>query len=256
MSGLLQTRRAILAGLAGLPALLLAGCERRERPAHGAIVGSSPSGVPFSFIDPWTNELAGSMIDTVRAVAESAAMPVELRVIPFAALLPSLLAQKIDIIAAAMLRTAERERVVAFSDPVFAYSGGLVVSESNRSGYANLTSLRGLRVGAQIGTRFVDQVKAAGIEQIRTYENLTDMVRDLRHRRIDAAYGDEPILAYQLRVGGKRGVRLVPEFVAPAQEELCFILRKNDPLLPGINQAIGRLKHSRIPSIVQHWGLA
>jgi polar amino acid transport system substrate-binding protein len=252
----LRTRRALLAGLVGLPALLLTGCESRERLANVAIVGSSPSGVPFSFIDPWTNELAGSMIDTVRAVAESAAMPVELRVLPFPALLPSLLARKIDIIAAAMLRTVERERVVAFSDPVFAYSGGLVVAESNQARYANLESLRGLRVGAQIGTRFVDQVNAAGIEQVRTYENLTDMVRDLRHRRIDAVYGDEPILAYQLKVGGKRGVRLVPDFVAPAREELCFILRKSDPLLPRINQAIGRLKHSRIPSIVQHWGLA
>lgn len=154
-----------------------------------ALVGSSPTGVPFSFVDPWTNELTGSMIDTIRAVADQAAVPVELRVAPFSALIPSLLARKIDIIAAAMLRTAEREKVVAFSDPVFAYSGGLAVLQKDTRPYPNLEALRKLTVGAQVGTRFIDQVKAAGVERVLTYDNLSDMLRDLSHRRIDAAYG-------------------------------------------------------------------
>jgi polar amino acid transport system substrate-binding protein len=256
MRDLLHTRRTILGGLVGVSAVLVSGCESREPSANVAIVGSSPSGVPFSFIDPWTNELAGSMIDTVLAVAEQAMMSIELRVTPFSALLPSLLAHKIDVIAAAMLRTAEREKVVAFSEPVFSYSGGLVVADPNTARYPNLAALRHLRVGAQVGTRFVDQVTAAGIEHILTYDNLSDMLRDLRHGRIDAAYGDAPILAYQLRVGGRRGMRLVRDFEAPAQEDLCFVVRKLDPLLPRINEAIERLKPVQIPAIVRRWGLA
>lgn len=252
----IRTRRTVLGGLAGITAALLTGCEQREPSAGVAIVGSSPTGVPFSFIDPWTNELAGSMIDTVRAVAEQASIPIELRVTPFSALLPSLLAHKIDIVAAAMLRTPERERVVAFSDPVFAYSGGLVVTEADPRRYPQLDSLRGMRVGAQIGTRFVDQLQDARIEHVLTYDNLSDMLRDLRHGRIDAAYGDAPILAYQLRVGGRRGLRLVEELSAPAREELCFVVRKQDPSLARINRAIALLRESRIPSIVRHWGLA
>lgn len=253
MSDRRLSRRELLASFAGMS--LLGGCESRQRAAGTAIVGSSPTGVPFSFVDPWTNQLTGSMIDTVRAVAAQAALPVELQITPFSALIPSLLARKIDIIAAAMLRTSEREKVVAFSDPVFAYSGGLAVPQGDARSYPDLRALRALRVGAQVGTRFVDQVKAAGIEHVLTYDNLSDMLRDLSHGRIDAAYGDAPILAYQLRVGARRGVRMVKEFVAPAQEELCFVLRQGDALIPSINLAIAALRQSRIPAIVRHWGL-
>lgn len=245
-------RRELLACCFGI---LLGGCESQQRAAGTIIVGSSPTGVPFSFVDPWTNQLTGSMIDTVRAVAERTELPIELRTTPFSALIPSLLARKIDMIAAAMLRTREREKIVAFTDPVFAYSGGLVVSESDAHRYSSLGELRQLRVGAQVGTRFVDQVKAAGIEHVLTYDNLSDMLRDLSHGRIDAAYGDAPILAYQLRVGPRRRVRMVQEFVAPAQEELCFVLRPGDALLPRVNAAIAALRQSRIPAIVHQWGL-
>lgn len=248
-------RREVLANLVG-GLTLLSGCDERQLDANVAIVGSSPTGVPFSFVDPWTNELTGSMIDTVRAVAEQAAIPIDLRITPFAALIPSLLAHKIDVIAAAMLRTATREEVVAFSEPVFAYSGALVVRDDDAHEYANLEALRHLRVGAQLGTRFIDQVRAAGIERVLTYANLADMLRDLSHGRIDAAYGDAPILAYQLRVGARRGVHLVNEFVAPAREELCFVLRQHDPLIEKINTAIGALPQGRIDAIVKHWGLA
>ena len=252
MSNRLLDRRELLACLSGI---LVGGCESRQRDAGTIIVGSSATGVPFSFVDPWTNQLTGAMIDTLRAVTERAGLPIELRTTPFSALIPSLLARKIDMIAAAMLRTQERERIVAFSEPVFAYSGGLAVPRNDTRRYPSLRELRQLRVGAQVGTRFVDQVKAAGIERVLTYDNLSAMLRDLSHGRIDAAYGDAPILRYQLHVGPRRGVRMVQEFVAPAQEELCFVMRQGEALLPRIDAAIAALRHSRIPAIVRHWNL-
>lgn len=218
-------------------------------------MGSSATGVPFSFVDPWTNELTGFMVDVTRQVAAKTATAIELQIIPFSALIPALLARKIDIIAAAMLRTPQRERVVAFSKPVYAYGGGLVVRADDPAPYPNLGSLRKLRVGAQVGTRFIDQAIAAGIERVPTYDNLSDMLRDLSHGRIDAAYGDAPILAYQLHVGARPGLRMVHEFVAPGQEECCLILRKNDARLARINSAIDALRGSVIPTIGRHWGL-
>lgn len=236
-------------------ALAFAGCERRSVAPGTVIVGSSPTGVPFSFIDPWTVELTGALVDTIHVVAKQAALPIDLRVTPFSALIPSLLAHKIDLIAAAMLHTPERERVVAFTDRVFVYGGGLAVLANDTRHFRNLESLRDLRVGGQVGTRFIDQLRAAGIERIRTYDNLSDMTRDVLHGRIDAAYGDKPILAYQLRVGARPGLRLVTEFEAPAREELCFVLRHGDPLIARLNSAIGVLR-PQLGAIFQHWGLS
>lgn len=252
MSARMFSRRNVVAALL---AGAVAACEARKNDSGTVVVGSSATGVPFSFIDPWSNELTGSMVDTARAVARKADVPIELRVTPFSALIPSLLARKIDIIAAAMLRTREREKVVAFSEPVFAYSGGLVVPKSDSHEYPDLESLRRLRVGAQVGTRFIEQVNAAGVERVLTYDNLSDMLRDLGHGRIDAAYGDEPILAYQLKMGARPKLRLVRGFTAPAREELCFVFRQGDALIPRFNQAIEALSPSAIPAIVHHWGL-
>jgi polar amino acid transport system substrate-binding protein len=159
------------------------------------------------------------------------------------------------MIAAALLKTPEREKIVAFSEPVSAYSGGLVVRENDRRRYTSLADLRALHVGAQVGTRFVDQLHATGVAQVSTYDGLGDILRDLGNGRIDACYGDAPILTYQLRVGPHRKVRWVAEFVAPEKEELCFVLRRGDPRLASIDRAIRQLRATGIARITRKWGV-
>jgi polar amino acid transport system substrate-binding protein len=246
-------RRTLLTSVLGMTAL--SACGGRIRDPNEVIIGSSPTGVPFSFVDPATNALTGSIVEIAQAVADSLSLQAETRITPFSALLPSLLAHKIDVIAAAMLRTPEREKIVAFSEPVYAYSAALVVPAADRHIYRDLQAIRDLRVGAQVGTRFVDQLRDAGVKNVSTYDGLFDILRDLDNGRIDAGYGDEPILHYQLRVGPRRAVRLVPGFQAPAREELCLILRKDDPLLHRVNSAIERMKNGRFLDIARRWKL-
>ncbi len=234
---------------------LAGGCERPGADDGEIVIGSSPTGVPFSFVDPWTNQLTGAIVDVATAAAQMAGFRPDLKITPFSALIPSLLADKIDVIAAAMLRNPEREKIVAFTDPVFAYAGGLAVRADNGNSYPDLQSLREVRVGAQVGTRFLDQLKEAGVRQTPTYENLGDLMRDLKHGRIEAVYGDAPIMAYQLREGPKLPVRLAEEFTPPVAEDVCLVLRKESPLLPKLNEAIGALHKRAIPDIKQKWGL-
>jgi len=91
----------------------VAACSRSVLDARQLRIGSSPTGVPFSFVDPWSNELTGSMVDTAALVARAIGRVPDLRITSFGALIPSLTAGKIDLIAAAMLRTPEREAVVS-----------------------------------------------------------------------------------------------------------------------------------------------
>ncbi|MBB4152752.1 polar amino acid transport system substrate-binding protein [Sphingomonas jinjuensis] len=245
------SRRSALAGLVACAAL--GGCEPPR--AKGALrIGSSPTGVPFSFVDPATNALTGSMIDMAMAVTASAGIPADTAITPFAALISSLLTRRIDLIAAAMLRTPEREKIVAFSEPLYDYGGGLVVRR-DAGPFRDLAAVQRLRVGAQVGTRFTDQLTEAGVADVATYESLSDVLRDLDHGRLDAGYGDEPVLAYQLRVRPREGLRLAREFVSPGKEALCLIMRRGDPVMARVNEAIGRLKDTRLATIRAHWGL-
>lgn len=255
------SRRGALSGLGavlGGGLFAAGGCARQVdvRAAGGFVVGSSATGVPFSFLDVETNALTGAMIDIVEAAAAQARVPAAFQVVPFSALIPSLTARKIDMIAAAMLRTPERERVVAFSDPVYAYGGGLVVAAENPRPYARLEDLRGLKVGAQVGSRFVDQLTAAGVPGVKTYDSLSDILRDVRLKRLDAAYGDEPILRYYLRITRTKALRLVESYQPTGLEDVCLILRKDDrALLERVNAAIAAIRGSTLPPILAKWGL-
>ncbi|HEV7343248.1 MAG TPA: transporter substrate-binding domain-containing protein [Sphingopyxis sp.] len=245
-------RRAMLGMIATLP---LSACARQPRAPGELWVGSSPTGVPFSYVDPATNELTGAMIDIAQIVLRELGMNGDYRAAPFAALIPSLTTGRIDMIAAAMQRTPERAEIVDFSAPVFSYGGGLVVRKEDRGSYPALAAVREMRVGAQVGTRFVDQLLGAGVTRVKTYDGLGEIVRDLANGRIDAGYGDEPILRYQLRVGPKRPVRMASEFTPPVEEDLCLIVAKGSRLLPRLNAAILRLKAAEIRAILQHWEL-
>lgn len=140
-------RRAMLGMIAAVP---LSACMRQPRAPGELSVGSSPTGVPFNYVDPATNELTGAMIDIARAVLRLLYLDGDYRAAPYAALIPSLTAGRIDIIAAAMQRTPERAAIVDFSAPVFSYGGGLVVRNDDRGFYLALSAARDMRLNAQI----------------------------------------------------------------------------------------------------------
>src|SRR5262245_4803041 len=79
------TRRAVLR--CPVPVILTAALSRCA--LRGAeklyIVGSTATGIQFSFISLETNTLTGAMIDMMNAVAQVAGMRIELRTTPFAA---------------------------------------------------------------------------------------------------------------------------------------------------------------------------
>jgi polar amino acid transport system substrate-binding protein len=217
-------------------------------------VGATSTGVPFTFLDIKTNKLQGMMVDTVTAAGFS----VNLQQTPFSALIPSLTSNKIDIIAAAMLKTAARAQIVDFSDPVYSYGEGLFVNAEDKRSYKTLDDLKGEIVGAQVGTIFIDALnKKGGFKEVRVYDSVADMMRDVALGRIKAGFGDRPIVAYQLAQGANPQVRLVKEYQPTLVGDVCLVVRKGDhQLLERLNKAIAAAKaDGTLAKIVQQWNL-
>jgi polar amino acid transport system substrate-binding protein len=243
------------AGLFAAGAVSLA-CAQGAAPTYN--VGATATGVPFTFLDVKTNTIQGMMVDTVTAVGKAGGFGVNVQQTVFSALIPSLTSNKIDIVSAAMLKTAARQQVVDFSDPVYSYGEGLIVKAEDTRAYTSLDELKGEVVGAQVGTVFIDMLTKKGIfKEVRSYDSVADMTRDLALGRIKAGLGDQPIIAYQLRQNTFTGVKLVDSYKPVNVGDVCLVVRKGDTeTLARINKAIATIKaDGTLAKIVQKWGI-
>lgn len=247
--------RTILAALAVSAAVAAAGPAFSET----LKVGSTPTGVPFTFLDVKTNQIQGMMVDLIQAIGEEAGFDPEVRAVDFASLIPSLTSGRIDIISAAMLDTPSREKVIDFSDPVFPYGEGLVVAKDDNTQYTkSLDALNGKTIGVQQGTVYLERLqKMGGFGKIQVYDSLANMMRDVDLGRIQAGMGDKPIIAYQLAQGKNGNLKLSDSYDSQFGGAIAIGVRKDEgKLLDRINVALGKLKASgEIDKLVEKWNL-
>jgi polar amino acid transport system substrate-binding protein len=221
-------------------------------------VGSTPTGIPFTFLDVKTNTIQGAMVDLITAIGDDAGFKVNVQPTPFSALIPSLTSNKIDIISAAMLITGPRKEVIDFSDPVFPYPEGMVVSIDDNTPYKSFADLKGQVVGAQVGTVYIDFLKRNGeFADVKVYDSLADILRDVSLGRIKAGFGDAPILKYQLSQNAGLKAKLVPTYEPKMTGSVGIGVRKTDgELLKKINVSLAKLQaNGTLDKILVKWNL-
>lgn len=242
-------RRTILgagAALAAAPAL-----------AQGQVlkVGSTPTGIPFTFLDTRTNTITGFMVELITEIGRRQGFGVEVQATPFAALIASLTSNRIDIISAAMLATPARREQIDFSDPVYAYGEGVAVKEGENRPWRSLADMRGVSAGAQVGTIYIEPLRAAGLE-VRTYDSVADIMRDVSLGRIQAGFGDAPIVSYQIAQGTFRGVRLLPDYRPSVVGSIGIGTRKGDATMARVNAGLAAMKaDGAMERLIGKWNL-
>lgn len=221
-------------------------------------VGSTPTGVPFTFLDTKTDQIEGIMVDLVTEIGKDAGFAVEVEPMQFSTLIAALTGNKIDIISAAMFITAPRKEVVDFSDPIYTYGEGLVVPKSDGRDYTKLEDLKGEVVGAQVGTAFVDELKKSGLfADVKVYDNIPDILRDVNTGRLKAGFADYPILAYNLKQDRFPEARLVESYKPVVIGSVGIAVRKSDKeLLSKIDASLAKLKaNGTLDKVLAKWGL-
>ncbi len=219
-------------------------------------VGSTPTGIPFTFLDTKTNSIQGIMVDIITEVGKRAGFGVQIEPMQFSTLIAGLTANKIDIIAAAMYITPARKEQIDFSDPIYTYGEGLVVPKADSKDYVSFDDMKGFTVGAQVGTAYVEPLKKV-FSDVKIYDTIPDILRDVNAGRIKAGFADYPIVAYNIQQGNFPEARLVKTYKSTMTGSVGIGVRKTETeLLKKINTTLAAMQaDGTIKKILGKWGL-
>ncbi|WP_232432422.1 ABC transporter substrate-binding protein [Burkholderia ubonensis] len=218
--------------------------------------GTTPSSIPNAFLDLKTHQIEGVMPDVIREIGKREGFDVSFDVIPFSALIQSVVSDKIDLIVAGMTPTPKRQEVVDFSQPVAELGAGIIVNASDKTNYHTVQDLKGTVVGAGAGEETADQLMKLGIfKEVKLYNSGADMARDVALGRITAAFNDYPILKAQEAAGTMQGTRVVDGFTPVRKMPIAFGVKKgNTALLSKINDGLAKIKaDGTLDKVLKKW---
>ncbi|MEM5433426.1 Amino acid ABC transporte (plasmid) [Cupriavidus taiwanensis] len=146
---------------------------------------------PWSFINP-DGSVSGVHPDLIRAVLRPLGIKsFEFVNMEFGALIPSVLAKKVDVVAAGMGITAPRCKQVIFSNPDLASVDGMLVLKGNPlkiHSYEDVIGNSAIRMGGGRGSSNTENAVGAGIprERMQLFQSVDSGVAALVAGRIDA----------------------------------------------------------------------
>jgi polar amino acid transport system substrate-binding protein len=258
-TGRISMSAHLKAGLALIVSIAVAiGLNSNAIAQQTIAVGVTTTGIPFTFVDTKTQKPTGAMVDLADAIAEDNGLTAKFELTAFSALVPSLTTRKIDMISAGMLVTAARKEIVDFSDPVYSYGEAMFVADSDKKNYTR-EDLKDETIGAQVGTSFADALKKTGLfKEVKLYDSIADITREVKLGRIKAGFGDAPIIAYQISQNPDLGVRIVEGYKPLVLGDLALAVRKDDPeLLRKVNASIAKFKQNgKLAAILTKYSLA
>lgn len=227
-----------------LLALALWSASAPNTHAATLIVGTTAEAAPFAFLDVGTNATIGFSVELMIAIGREIGVDIEWVPMAFSELIPALTSGQVDVIAANVAITPEREEVISFTWPISDHSDGLLVRLQDDGKYTRIADLAGADVGAIFATIYWDALVAAGFfNQVKTYPNRRELAEAVATGEIQAALVLGPGFAYDIDVrNAYPGVVLEPLYEPMVRTAMGFAVAKGrDDLLERLNQAISLL---------------
>ncbi|MEW6312411.1 MAG: ectoine/hydroxyectoine ABC transporter substrate-binding protein EhuB [Pseudomonadota bacterium] len=171
--------------------------ERIQR--TGTIRIGHTAEAPYAFRDE-DGRVTGEAPEVARKVLERLGIThIEWVQTDFGALLTQLRLGRVDMVAAGMFITPERERLVAFSRPSFCVQEALLVRQGNPAGLRSMSDFVGhgaRRIAVLSGSVESDQAVLAGLrpEQIVSFPDAASAVDALRHDVVDGLALSDPTI--------------------------------------------------------------
>lgn len=207
------------------------------------VAGVKDSLPPFGYIDPATRAIVGYDIDIAGAIAKG--LGVRLRTVPVATAtrIPELVQGKIDLIAATMTHTKQREQQIDFSYTYFVTGQKVLVRTS--SGIDAIEQLAGRKVSSVRGSTSEQNIKAAvpGVK-VLAFNDYPIAFLALAQGKVKAMTTDEAILIELARKSPRpEDFTLLDQYIS--REPYGLGIRKGEErFLKAVNRILADLERS------------
>lgn len=210
-------------------------------------------GVPYVYEDPANpGTYIGFEKDIAEAIGRELGVRIELVIKAWDTLVPELQRGSFDMAMNGIEDTAERDRIVLFSDPYFVYSQQITVRR-DAADAGSLGDLVGKRVATLSGTAAEDILRATPGIEVVTNPEIIYSYRDLEEGRVEAVLLDTPIAAAY----GAANPKLKNTGKSFNEGRYVIAFRTEERALrDAVNQALAKLKaDGTLGSIYRKWGL-
>lgn len=258
-SDLLRPSAGVLALVTALTVGVAAPAARADqldeiRQRGELVVGVLGTDEPQSFVDLKTREFVGYEVDLARAVATRLGVKVRFKQLSVAARIPELQQGRVDLLAASLTHTVERELQIDFSVTTFVTGQKVMVKAS--SGVTDVQQLAGKRVLTVKGGTQEPNIRRAvpGVEVVN-FENTQQALLALQQGKGVGYVNDEASLVND---AAKLGAARDAYVILPTNlsvEPLALGLRKGESRLKAeVDAALRGLEASgQAEALYQRW---
>lgn len=192
------------------------------------VAGVRDAAPPFGFPDRGTGEIVGIDVDLARAIAGRLNIALKVKPVTSTGRIPDLLSGQVDLLAAAMIKTPDRTKLVDFSLTYFTTSQRVI---ARKGAVATLADLEGKRIGTRKGSTAESNVRRlVASAKIASFDSFRHAVDALRKGEVDAVstYG---MILHDYLATLPKGEYEIPKEVRISEEGYGLAVRKGDALL-------------------------
>ncbi|SDK05290.1 ABC transporter substrate-binding protein [Nonomuraea jiangxiensis] len=231
-------------------------------------VGFSGQGAaPLTFHADDDTTLIGVETDIAQLVADVLGLEMSPEISSWENLFLATKSGKDEVVFNNVTVTEERKDIYDFATYRIDQLGWQVPGNSPIKAIAKPADIAGLRVSVGSGTNqekilldWDEQNKAAGLKPIEIlyYEKYSDVLLGLKSGRVQAYFGPNPAIAYNIAVSG--GSRIVGTFSGAGpdlQGLIAAMTKKDNGLVKPLNEALNTvIKNGKYKEVLERWGLA
>lgn len=267
-------RRQFIAGGIAFAALAAGARQSPAQTTLERIRGSGKITIAIHNQAPWgfrgpDGAATGFHPDLIRAAFKPMGVTdIEFVITDFGALIPSLLAQRVDVVASGLAVTPARCAQVAFSEPDLAISDAVLVQTGNPlniHSYADIIANPEISIGGSRGSANVANALAAGIPaaQVQQFQNTEASVSAMLAGRVSALTFSSATALAVLKDPKISGIERASPFKGyikpnglPAANYAAIAFRKDDTdLRDAYNARLAQLKaDGTLAAIVRQYG--
>lgn len=225
---------------------------------EGFLTVAAPTFPPFS-IPKGESDLSGIDGEIVKEIAARECLKIKVAPVEYATAVPYVVSGRADVAIGNYYRTAERNKVVNISAPLYLDQMGIY----SKDGVDAISALEGRRVGTVQGYMWVNDMKKIMGDKLSLYNNYVALYQDMDAGRIDAALDGVAVGTAAQEGGTLKEVKIVVAqkddrvgaTVEPPQAGLP-LSKDNSELLAAVDEIVNELHSSgRLVEILKEFGM-